>query len=205
MRAEQDRAVPAPFPESLHLDGIELHRRGERHLSELASAIEVSIRELSAFFDWAGNGVPTLDALRAEIVERDRAFEAGTGFEYVIRESSSGELVGQAGAGLRDDDSAALEVGYWVRSDRVGRGHASQAAAALTTMAFDALPHITRVEIRMDKGNTRSRRIPERLGFELAGEERFDGPCLAGQTGEGYIYATRREAWSASSRPKSWS
>jgi RimJ/RimL family protein N-acetyltransferase len=195
--------VPAPFPESLRLDGISLHRRTERDLLDLAAAIEVSITELSAFFDWAGNGVPTLDALRAEILERDRAFEVGTGFEYVIRESSSGELVGQAGAGPREDDRAALEVGYWVRTDRVGRGYATQAAGALTTMAFGALPSLARVEIRMDKGNARSRRIPERLGFDLVGEERFDGPALAGQTGEGDIYAVGRAAWLARSKSRS--
>lgn len=192
-----------PFPESLSVDEIELHRRTEADLPDLAAAIEVSIAELSAFFDWAGGGVPTRDALRAEIAERDGAFEAGTGFEYVMRASASGELVGQAGAGLRDDDPSAIEVGYWVRSDRVGRGYATQSAGALTTMAFRALPAIVRVEIRMDKGNARSRRIPERLGFELVGEERFDGPRLAGQTGEGYIYVAWREAWAARARSKS--
>lgn len=195
--------MAAPFPDSLPLVGIELHRRLERDLPDLAAAIEVSITELGAFLDWAGNGVPTLDALRTEIAERDRDFEAGTGFEYVIRESSSGELVGQAGAGPREDDRTALEVGYWIRTDRVGRGYATQAAHALTTMAFSALPSLTRVEIRMDKGNRRSRRVPERLGFEPVGEERFDGPCLAGQTGEGYIYAVGRAAWLARSRSKS--
>ena len=185
----------SPFPDAIELDVIELRRRREADVPDLRAAIEVSIAELSSFFDWAAGGVPTVEALLAEVRERDRAFEAGSGFEYVIRESMSGEVIGQAGAGLRDDDPGALEVGYWIRTDRVGRGYATVAARALTTMAFSELPAIARVEIRMDKGNVRSRRIPERLGFELVGEETFDGPRLAGQTGEAFIWSTTRERW----------
>jgi RimJ/RimL family protein N-acetyltransferase len=186
------RSAAAPFPDELDVGSIVLRRRRASDVPELLDAIEASIEELGRFLSWAGSGTPTREDLLDDVATRDAAFEAGTGFEYVIRDAASGELIGQAGAGLRDDDSAALEVGYWVRTDRVGHGHATQSAAVLTTMAFRVLPAITRVEIRMDKGNERSRRVPERLGFELVGENVCEGERLPGQTGVEYIWVATR-------------
>jgi ribosomal-protein-serine acetyltransferase len=115
-----------------------------------------------------------------------------------MREIPSGELVGEAGGESRED-GAVVEIGYWVRTDRTGRGYATAAAAALTSMAFDASADVARIEIRMDQGNARSRRVAERLGFVLIGDERFDEARLAGQTGRGWIWAIDRAAWSGRS------
>lgn len=184
--------MPAPFPEELVDAAIVLRRLGPQDISELRDVIASSIEELQAFLSWAVGGTPSVEALERYVDARAAAFEAGTGFEYAIRESDSGELLGQAGAGLRDDDATALEIGYWLRTDRTGRGYATAAAAALTKMAFQSLPAIDRVEIRMDKGNERSRRIPERLGFELVGESPCEGERIGAQTGVEYIWVARR-------------
>ena len=117
---------------------------------------------------------------------------AGTGFEYVVRESSSGQ-VGEGGRDLRA--GGAVEIGYWVRSDRTGRGYATTAARALTSLAFDVFPDIVTVEIRMDEGNVRSRAVAVRLGFTHVSDEKFAGDRLRGQTGEGHIYSMTRAQW----------
>ena len=59
-----------------------------------------------------------------------------------------------------------LEIGYWVRSDRTGRGLATSAASALTASAL-ALDGVSRVEIHCDAANRRSAAIPEKLGYRL--------------------------------------
>ena len=64
---------------------------------------------------------------------------------------ADGELVG--GFGLhRRRGPGILEIGYWVRSDRTGRGYATGAARALTQAAFDGFPDVDRLEIRWPGG-----------------------------------------------------
>src|SRR5690606_27441365 len=62
----------------------------------------------------------------------------------------------------------AREIGYWVRVDQAGRGIATEATAALTRIAFE-IEGIRRVEVRCDPANSRSRRVPEKLGFTHEG------------------------------------
>jgi len=59
------------------------------------------------------------------------------------------------------------EIGYWVRSDRTGRGYATAAARALTRAALQASPLVHRVQIRCDPANLASAAIPPKLGYRL--------------------------------------
>lgn len=71
------------------------------------------------------------------------------------------------GAGLhRRAEADCLEIGYWIRADRVGRGYATEAARALSIAALET-PGIYRVQIDCDPRNERSIRIPEKLGYRL--------------------------------------
>ena len=185
------------LPDHSTAGDITLRRRRLSDLADLRAAIELSIDELSAFLSWAGDGVPSTADLEAAVIARDEAFVSGGGFGYVVRETATNELVGEVGGEIGADGISA-EIGYWVRTDRAGRGYATAAAAALTSLVFEAFAPIERVEIRMDKGNVRSRAVPERLGFSLVGEEAFDTPPLVGQTGEGLIWQITRAQWRAS-------
>src|SRR5690349_3266832 len=95
--------VVAVVPDVVHAGAIELRRRRAADIPELLAAIELSIAELSAFLTWAGEGVPSRSQLERSVAERAAAFAAGTGFEYVVRESSTGEVVGEAGGELRSE------------------------------------------------------------------------------------------------------
>jgi RimJ/RimL family protein N-acetyltransferase len=94
--------------------------------------------ELAHWLPWA-DPMPTRDAER-EFLERGvSAFDADDDRGYFLFERGSGEIVG--GAGLYPkDDSGVVEIGYWVRFDRIGKGYATAAAGALTAAAFDYLP-----------------------------------------------------------------
>lgn len=170
-----------------------LTRRRVSDVPELLVAIEASITELRAFLQWAAAGVPSPADLEQRAVEGDADFEAATGFEYVLRERATDQVVGEAGGEVRSHD--VVELGYWVRSDRTGRGYARAAALALTSAVFEALPKVERVELRMDNGNVASRTVAERLGFQHVGDERFAGERLPGQTGAGRVYAMDRARW----------
>jgi RimJ/RimL family protein N-acetyltransferase len=60
----------------------------------------------------------------------------------------------------------AIEIGYWLSVMHTGNGLATEAAAALTRLAF-AAPGIDRVEIRCDPRNAGSARVPRRLGYRV--------------------------------------
>jgi RimJ/RimL family protein N-acetyltransferase len=190
--------VPAPLPDAVVVGPITLRRRRRSDVADLSAAIERSITELSAFLRWAVDGVPPPAELERAVDERDAAFEAGTGFEYVLRDTATGEIVGEAGGDRRAP--GAIELGCWVRSDRTGRGYATAALRVLTSCSFDAFRDVERVEIRMDAGNVRSQAVAGRLGFEHIGDESFADTPLAGQTGRGHVYAMTRAGWSRSGR-----
>lgn len=181
------------LPEMRTVGTLILNRRRLSDLQEVKTAIGASIAELGAFLRWAAEGVPSHAQLTDTFNKRDPEFEAGTAFDYVLRELG-GEVVGEAGGQLSHDPTT-VEIGYWVRSDRTGCGYATAAARALTSLVFETYPNVVRVELRMDSGNAASRAIAQRLGFVHLGDETFSDEPLPGQTGLGHIYATDRDAW----------
>ena len=88
-----------------------------------------------------------------------------------------------------------LEIGYWVRADRVRRGVASAAARLLTSAAL-RLDGIDRVEIHHDRANVASAAVPRRLGFHFV-EERPDQPEAPGDEGIECVWRMDRNTWSA--------
>lgn len=72
------------------------------------------------------------------------------------------------GTGLHRIDWAVpkFEIGYWVDTRFAGQGLATEAARAMTELAFGKLG-AKRVEIRCDSLNVASAAIPPKLGYEL--------------------------------------
>ena len=64
---------------------------------------------------------------------------------------------------------------------------------ALTQLGFDAL-RARRIELRMDDGNQRSRRVAERAGFTLEGVLRRQSLTPQGEPRDTRVYAKLREA-----------
>jgi RimJ/RimL family protein N-acetyltransferase len=108
-----------------------------------------------------------------------------------------GELAG--GVGLRwDPYRISGEIGYWVRSRYEGRGLATMAAEAFTRLGFEHVG-LNRVVIRAGVANTRSRAVPERLGFVREGVERGGGRGLGGFY-DIVVYAMLADEWRARRR-----
>ena len=129
----------------------------------LKDAIDSSVDHLRPWMPWAG-AEPTPLAEKVALLRRFRgAFDRGDDFIYGMFTPDEAEVVGGTGLHPRVGDDA-FEIGYWVRASRAGSGLATEAAAALTHVAF-ALCGVDRVEIRVDPANERSAAIPRRLGF----------------------------------------
>lgn len=112
--------VASGLPDRIDAGPVVLCRRRVADVPELTAAIRSSIDDLSAFLRWAASGVPTREQLEGSATARDADFEAGTGFEYVMREAASDDLVGETGGDVRADASV-VEIGYWLRTDRTGQ------------------------------------------------------------------------------------
>lgn len=61
-----------------------------------------------------------------------------------------------------------LETGYWIRTQYSGKGYMTEAVNAITQYAIKQLK-MKRVAITCDIDNVRSKKIPQRLGFQLEG------------------------------------
>jgi RimJ/RimL family protein N-acetyltransferase len=177
------------LPDDLSAGVIELRRWRPIHLDGLLAAVEESFFELHQWMPWAAT-VPTVDELSAVLVEGEAAFDGDQEWLYVLCERGSDEVVGAAGLHPRTGPGS-IEIGYWVRSDRAGRGYATAAARSLTEAAFACLDSVERVEIRMDRANRASAAVPPRLGFRLLGGE-SRAVLAPAQSGEGLVWVLDR-------------
>ena len=165
-----------------------LRRWSASDVEAVVAAVQRSYTELRRWMPWAAE--PPSAASVADFLERagrDGGSDVDMGFGLF---ELDGELVGGFGLHARRGPGA-LEIGYWVRSDRTGRGYATAAAGALTAAAFAFFPEVERVEIRCDPANRASAAVPPKLGYELEGEEPSE-ILAAGQTGSQLVWVRRR-------------
>ena len=83
-----------------------------------------------------------------------------------IFDKVSKNFIGGTGFHPINWDVPCLETGYWIRNKYSGKGLITEAVNALTRYAINQLG-IKRIEIRCDKNNVQSKKIPERLGYHL--------------------------------------
>lgn len=145
----------------------------------LKEAIDTSLDHLRPWMPWAA-AEPTTVAEKAELLRSFREeFRRGRDFVYGIFSPDEREVIGGTGLHTRVGDDA-LEIGYWVRASRTGQGLATEAVAALTSVAFTVC-RVDRVEIHVEPTNAASLRIPAKLGFAEEARLRRRLPPLAGQ------------------------
>jgi RimJ/RimL family protein N-acetyltransferase len=57
------------------------------------------------------------------------------------------------------------EIGYWIHTDYLKNGYATEAVAALTKVAFE-VEGLSAVEIHCHRNNITSAKIPQKLGYQ---------------------------------------
>jgi ribosomal-protein-serine acetyltransferase len=104
------------------------------------------------------------------------------------------QLVGSIGYLYIDQDNRKTEIGYWLGQEYEGRGIITRSIRVLIDNAFTEL-NLNKIEIGAASNNTRSRAIPERLGFQQEGEIR-DYEFINGQYLNRVIYGLKASEWS---------
>lgn len=110
-----------------------------------------------------------------------------------------GVLVGDLMLRLRtrtDDRSppSVAEVGWAFAPAYAGRGFATEAARALTALAFEHYP-LHRLYANLDPRNERSAALCKRLGMTLEAHLRQDWPEADGTWSDSAVYGLLREEW----------
>lgn len=139
----------------------------------LARTLSASDAHLRAFTPWVVDGRVPGVSLEDRLAKHAADFAAGTEWVYGMFGPDGREVLGGCGLYPRVGPGA-VEIGYWLAVTHTGRGLATRAADALTRVAFDVL-RVERIEIRCDRYNGASVRIPERLGYRLA--DAVDAPA----------------------------
>jgi RimJ/RimL family protein N-acetyltransferase len=116
-------------------------------------------------------------------VDDDEAYCRKKQASFILREDltlllfnrETGAFLG--GSGLHDCNwkSRIFTIGFWIRSSETGRGYATEVATALARYAFEALA-ASKVSVFHAEGNSRSRRVIEKVGFEPEGVLRKQHP-----------------------------
>lgn len=170
--------------------GLALVRCDPRRAAAAVVAINESLDHLRPWLPWATEPATeaTIGAYLASAVD---SWDRRTDFGYSIIDPATDVVVGGGGLHGRLGPSG-LEIGYWVHVDHIGRGLATAASRALTDAAF-AIDGIERVRIQCEDTNSRSARVPEKLGYTLEGVTLpVDGPCEGRPT---QTWIVLRGAW----------
>jgi RimJ/RimL family protein N-acetyltransferase len=129
----------------------------------LSEAIAQSLDHLRVWMPWAHEEPKDLQQ-RIQWLRASRGkFDLNQNFNYGIFNRDETLVLGALGLHARVGDNA-LEIGYWIHAHHINQGLATEAAAALTKVAF-AINRVVRVEIHCDPNNFRSAAVPRKLGF----------------------------------------
>lgn len=169
-----------------------LRRYTREDAPALGLAVAESLEHLRPWMPWIALEPTSLEAREKLFAQWDRDWAKGV--QYSFGMFRDGRVVGGAGL-MRRIAKHGLEIGYWVHRDFTGRGFATCAAEALTTLGF-GLPGVTHIEIHHDRANVVSGRIPMRLGFELVGERTVNVEAPS-NTGVDCVWRIDRARWLA--------
>lgn len=160
-------------PRRIALPGFTMRGWSPGDASLLQAALAASDAHLREWTPWVVDGrVPGLSL--AERVARHAAqFVAGEEWVYGLFTTDESQVLGGCGLYPRIGPRA-IEIGYWLAVGQTGRGLATRAAEALTRVAFTD-PDIDHVEIRCDRRNLASMRVPERLGYRASDIDTGEG------------------------------
>jgi RimJ/RimL family protein N-acetyltransferase len=182
-------------PERIDLDGhTYLRWLTVGDAEAVARAVEESLDHLKPWMPWADAQSTDVtfqrNRLRQQVQQRERTEE----WQYGLFGVDDQQLLGSFGLMTRRGPGT-LEIGYWLHADAGGRGHATNAARALTTTG-GRVRSIKQTIIVCDEANIRSAAIARRIGYSLQRVETRP-PEAPGESGRMQIWVSEGKAPSA--------
>ena len=135
------------------------------HATELWALIEANRPHLREWLPWLDE-TTRIQHVDQFLRDSRRKAENGAGQTLLLLENR--RIVGVLGQHYIDGIDKKTELGYWLDAGSQGRGLMTRAMTRLLEHIFTDL-ELNRVVLHCGVENTRSRAIPERLGFALEG------------------------------------
>jgi len=189
--SSEPQTLPEP-PAELRGERVLIRPYRPEDAPEVFAAINESRERIKVWLPWAAEGHLSLADTEEFVERRASQWQEHEEFTLGIWDIASGRFLGGAGLHIHSWDVPYFELGYWIREGEVGKGFVREAVQLQTRMAFDTLG-ANRVEIRCDARNSRSRHIPESLGFILEGRHRNDARHTDGSLRDTLVFALTRE------------
>lgn len=162
----------------------------------LQDAVNSSLEHLRPWMPWIKSEPEDLQA-KVQRLRRFRGeFDLGRDYVYGIFTPDEQQVLGGTGLHTRMGDGV-REIGYWIRAGHAGRGYATEVAAALTRVAFE-VDDVRRVEIHCDPKNSRSARVPDKLGYMCEAILRKRAQGVDGALRNSMIWTLLHEEYDAS-------
>jgi ribosomal-protein-serine acetyltransferase len=140
-------------------------------LDEIYAAAHESREHVGRWMGWMTSSYSRDDA--SKWVEHAVAsWESGDEYEHLIIDSTDGSIAGACGLNLLNRINGVCNLGYWVRTSKLGRGAARQAALLLRDFGFETVG-LNRLEIVVADGNSFSRKVAESTGATYEGLQRL--------------------------------
>lgn len=176
-------------------DSIELRQLAEEDVVELTELIDRNRPYLREWLPWLDNSTSITDSARfigrsTEQAKDQNGLTLGILFD--------GKLAGVIGQHYVDSLNRRTEIGYWLDAAHQGRGIVTRAVARLTDYAFRE-QDCNRVILQCAAENTKSRAIPERLGFVKEGTLR-EAEWLYDHYVDLVVYSMLKRTWVLGSR-----
>jgi RimJ/RimL family protein N-acetyltransferase len=153
----------------------------------MQAAIDASLDDLRQWIPWAGEEPMPVEKKTELLAAFQANFLARRDAAYVLIDRADDSFLGGAGLHPRRGPGV-LEIGYWLRSDRTGRGYMTEAVAALTRVVLEYY-RVPRAEIRCDPRNAASAAVPRRLGYSLERTLSAEAVDATGQPRDTMIWA----------------
>jgi RimJ/RimL family protein N-acetyltransferase len=150
-------------------------------------AMMESVDELKAWMPWA-QSCPSKEETEANVRKAHAQFLERTDLRFHLFEKNTKTFIGSSGLHRMDWAARKFEIGYWCRSSFSGKGYITESVRGISVFAFQIL-HANRIEINCDERNVRSRKVAERLGFQLEGVLRNYQLGVDGQLENVCVYA----------------
>ncbi|MGH2509944.1 MAG: GNAT family N-acetyltransferase [Ktedonobacteraceae bacterium] len=160
------------------------------NVEELYQLIHNNRTHLRQWLPWVDYET-SVESSRSFVLRSLQRYLENDGFDLGI--FSHGQLAGVVGYHSVNWPNRQVEIGYWLGAELVGQGLMTRACRALIDFAFEKLL-LNRVAILCATNNTRSRAIPERLGFVQEGVLR-DGEWLYDHFVDLVIYSMLAREW----------
>lgn len=145
-------------------DAVSLRPPVDSDAPAVVEAVQTSLDELTPWMPWASAAFD-IDAARRWI-----RGETGDAHRFVMVDAGA-DVVGTCGLNGISELNRSGNLGYWVRSDRVGNGYATAATKRLRRYGHD-VAELYRIEVVMSVFNEASRRVAEKAGAEYEGRLR---------------------------------